>query len=306
MNKFLLSLSAVLLLAFSLQQASAQTPIDNSNNKPVNAVQQAIMIVPFINKGQDYRTVYDGSKITQLAIDKLKEGFGTRQYHVVDFVTAYDNAQTDGLLTSLKSQDDIISTIARLSGADILIKVDVLPLRQGDLGHIATVRLIASDAATGVDYATVPCESPQNSTPDTTGLILRAISEVAHPAPVTNFFNMLQATFTDIIENGRQLKVVINFDKNSTKKFDSMIEGEPLSDVVNKWMQDSSYKNYYDPLSVTDIQMIITVKVPVKGANKRNYNPYDFMSAFSKFLRSKKLVVGQPALNAGAIRVNIN
>lgn len=305
MNKILFPLYILLLAAFTHQYASAQA-IDNSNNKPVNSHQQAIMIIPFISKGEDYRTVYDASKITQLCIDKLKEGFGNRQYHVVDFVTAYDNAQTDGLLTSLKSQDDIISTIARSSGADILIKVEALPLRQASLGHIATVRLIASDAATGVDYGTVPCESPQNSTPDTTGLILRAISEVAQPAPVINFFNMLQGTFTDIIEKGRQLKVVINFDKNSTKKFDSMIEGEPLSDVVNKWMQDNAYKNDYDPMSITDIQMIIAVKIPVKDKNGRNYNPYDFMSLFAKFLRSKKLNVGQPALNAGAIRVNIN
>jgi hypothetical protein len=305
MNKLLLSLSILLLVAIDRQHASAQA-IDNSTNKPVLTHQQAIMILPFINKGQEYRDVYDASKITQLAIDKLKEGFGNRQYHVVDFVTAYDNAQTDNLLTSLKSQDDIISTIARTSGADVLIKVDVLPLSHGDLGNIATVRLIASDAATGSDYGTVPCRSPQNSTPDTAGLILRALSETAQPADVIKFFNFLQGTFTDIREKGRQLKVVINFDKNSTKTFSSLIDNEPLSDVINKWMQDNAYKNDYDPMSVTDIQMICSVKVPIYGANNRNYNPYDFMSLFAKFLRSKKLNVGQPALNAGAIRVNIN
>lgn len=301
MNKILFT-----LLAFCLGGQLSFAQINNSSNQPVIANQQAIMIVPFINLGSQYRTVYDSSKITQLTIDKLKEGFGTRQYHVIDFVTAYDNAQTDGLLTSLKSQDDIISTIARNTGADIIIKVDVLPLRTGTMGRIATVRLIASDGATGVDYGTVPCESPQNSTPDSVGLILRAISEVAAPAPVTKFFNMLQQTFTDIIENGRQLKVVINFDRNSTKRFDTMVDGQPLSDLINQWMQDNAYKNQYDPTSVTEIQMICSVKVPVKGPNKRNYNPYDFMSLFARFLRSHHLNVGQPALNAGAIRVNIN
>jgi hypothetical protein len=306
MKKLLLSLSILLLVAFSCQYASAQQPINNSSNQAVMTHQEAIMILPFIIKGQEYRSVYDSLKMTQLVIDKLKEGFGNRQYHVVDFVTSYDNAQTDGLLTSLKSQDDIISTIARSSGADILIKVDVLPLSQGTMGHIATIRLIASDAATGVDYATVPCRSPQNSTPDTVGLFLRAISEEATPAPVLGFFNMLQTTFTDIIEKGRQLKVIINFDKNSTKHFDSMVDGQPLSDMINTWMQENAYKNDYDPMSVTDIQMICSVKVPVKDPKGHNYNPYDFMSLFAKFLRSKKLNVGQPALNAGAIRVNIN
>ena len=118
---------------------------------------------------------------------------------------------------------------------------------------------------------------------------------------------MLQASFTDILQRGRSLKIVFNIDRNSAKKFNTVVDGQPLSDLIDSWMKENAYKGYSKIQTVTEISMIFSeVKIPVKDSHGQNFSPYDFMSKLTRFMASKRLNVGQPYLNAGAINVNIN
>jgi hypothetical protein len=306
MKKYSYFVFALLLAAFTNPKADAQV-IDNNPNKDVSTVQLTIMIVPFRTEGQEYRTLYDHSKATQYAIDKLKEGFDEKGYQVIDFVTAYDNAVSDHVIQGITNQDDVLSAIARHANADIMITVDI-SLQKMDLGNKAVVRLNASDASTNYSYGTKVCE-PDNvfSTQDSLALIRRAMEDPGHPA-VPEFLAKLQNAFTGILQKGRSLKIVLGFGKNSMYTFSSkMPSGDMLSVAINNWMKTAAYKNYSQMQSTTNISMIYSdVRVPIKDSQGMNYSPFDFGSKITAFLTSNKLKVDQPFMKSGALYVTIN
>jgi predicted GTPase len=271
----------------------------------------SVMIVPFRKEGEEYRKLYDESKSVQIAIDKLKEGFDSKGFQVVDFVSAYDNAMTDATISGIKNQDDALSAIARNANTDILITVDVLPLMKTDLGNSVTIRLNAVDASTNYSYGTKVCASPSFNTHDSITLISRAISNsitsMQPTSALEDFLGKLQASFTSILQKGRPLKVVFGLGKNSMMSFSSTVDGQPLSVLINNWIKTTAYKNYSQMQSASDISMIYSdVRVPIKDNMGLNYSPFDFGSKITAYLAGKKLKVIQPYMKSGALYVTIN
>ena len=301
-----LRLMAILIASFTGVQEGRTQVVDNSANKDVNTVQLSVMIVPFRKEGQEYRQLYDNSKTMQYAIDKLKEGFDDRGYQVVDFVSAYDNAVTDGVIQGITNQDDALAVIARHSNSDILITVDVSQ-EQGDLGNKVYVRVNAMDASTNYAYGTKVCESPYFNTKDSMALVRRAMSDPDKPA-IPDFLNKLQTSFTSILQKGRPLKIVFGLGKNSMWNFSSKLpSGKTLSVAINDFIKSAAYKNYSQMQSASNISMVYSdVRVPVKDSQGLNYSPFDFGSKITAFLTGEKLKVDQPYMRSGALYVTIN
>jgi hypothetical protein len=294
----------------------AQTNQPNTNT---NQVLPKIMVIPFTKEGQDIRTVLEADFNKRLAIAKVKNGFDNRGYTTKDFIATLTQAKDDRIFTT-NTQTDIKSMLVQFSGADIYVTVDVHLVN----GQSAQVLLSAYDAATGAAYASVNCDSQEHPDVDVTTLINVALSV---PAPgsthddegsrwqhtvqvpcLDQFLNILQAKFNEVLTKGRAVKVNFNLDNNAGLNFNSKIQkanNKLLSDVVDDWLADNSFKNNYHLQGQSAAALFYDdVRIPVYDANGNNFNLKRFGRSLTEFLSSKG-VDAESSIKNGAIYITV-
>jgi hypothetical protein len=280
----------------------------------INAVQPKIMVIPYAKDGEDMRTVLEKDFNKRQAVAKVKNGFDKRGFTTKDFVATLKQAIDDKQFAGMV-QSDVKSAIVSLSGADIYVEVDI-NLVQSNQGNSARVLLSAYDAATASAYSSVTCDSRQRYTTDNGMLI-----DVALQTPTNNvrrdessgissampcldeFLDILQAKFTDIVNNGRPIKVDITIDAASARNFDSKIKSandKQLSDLIDDWMADNAYKNNFHSQGQTTSHLFYDeVRIPVQDANGRNYRLDLFARKLTDFLSTKGVAAKRSTKNGG-------
>lgn len=248
----------------------------------VNTVQPKIMVIPFTKEGEDIRTILEEDVNRRIAVTKIKEGFDGRGFTTVDLTAKLKAAKDNNIFTS-ESQTDIKSQIIQMSGADVYVQAEVSELKTVS-GNSATIILTAYEASTGNSLSNKVGESGKFYTDDFGKLASKAVENC-----VTDFLNVMQTKFTDIVFNGKSVIVDISFDANSTYKMSSEFGEDklPLSDQVELWMEKNAYKNNYHIQGTTDVKMIFDeVRIPLKDQiTNNNYNPNKFALEIFKFFK---------------------
>lgn len=282
---------------FALTFVNGQT----SQTKTVNTVQPKIIVIPFVKEGEDIRTILEADVNRRVAVTKVKEAFDNRNFTTVDFTAKLKSAMDDQLFTS-GSQTDIKSQLVEMSGADIYVEVEVPPMIVTNGGNSARLILTGYDVSTGNSLSNKVCESPKFYTSDYGALVTKGLSACAE-----DFLNTMQAKFSDIVENGRSIKVNFSLAEGSKYRFSTEIpsEGLPFSDVLEEWMSENSYKNNYHIQGTTELKMIFDdVKIPLKDESGKNYNPNKFALKIFQFLKSKGMTSTKDIKN-GTIFITI-
>ena len=289
-----------LLVIFTLSIAGIIfSPSLTYSQAKVNTVQPKIMVIPFTKEGEDIRTILEQDINRRVAISKVKEGFDNRGFTTVDFTAKLKQAIDDKLFNS-DAQSDFKSDLVEMSGADIYVEVEVPEMISTSGGNSARLILQAYDASTGNSLANKVCESPKFNTSDYGALVTRALTRETNDNAIDkknsscleDLLNTIQIKFTDIVENGRSVKINFALNAGSRTKFSTEIKPDalPLSDVVETWMADNSVKNNYHLQGTTDVKMFFDdVRIPLKDDNGRNYNPNKFALKIFQFLKSKNL-----------------
>ncbi|MEO6499899.1 MAG: DUF6175 family protein [Mucilaginibacter sp.] len=299
-------LFVLLLLAVATKTTCAQTPEASKN---VNVVQPKIMVIPFVKEGQDIRTVLDADFNKRLAVAKVKNGFDMRGFTTKDFMATVKQATDAGILLT-GVQSDIKSQLIEFSGADIFVEVDINLTNSGNAGS-AMVLLSAYDAATASAYATATCDSRERYNTDAATLINVALSV---PAPaiaggaavkdrlpcIEDFLNILQTKFTDIVNNGRPVKVDFSLTADIERNFESPVGSSQLSDVIDDWMAEHSFKNNYHLMGSTATRLFYDeVRIPLYDTNGRNYKLNKFGQQMAQFLQTKGITASRTVKNGG-------
>jgi len=294
-------LFAFVILTGLCKIASAQ------NTPVVNTVQPVIMVIPYAKDGEDMRTLLENDFNKRLAIAKVKNAFDSRGFTTRDFVATLKQAIDNKLFTS-NAQSDVKSQLVELSGADIYVEVDI-HMVPTEKGKQAMVLLSAYDAATASAYATVTCDSRERYGSDDATLINVAISipspkpGVALSSPIAcsdEFLNILQAKFTDIVNNGRPIKVDFSLAPEAAHTFDSAIQGVQLSDAIEDFMAANAFKNDVHSQGSTSTRLFFdVVKIPVRDINSRNYPLSAFARKITGFLQTKGITAKRSIKNGG-------
>ncbi len=280
----------------------------------VNTVQPSIMVIPFTKENEDIRTVLESDFNRRVAISKVKEGFDNRGFTTFDFSAKLKAALDDKLFTS-ENQSDIKSALVEMSGADIFVEVEVPEMIQTAGGNSARIILQAFDASTGASLSNKTCESPKFNTTDYGALITRAISKSSSTSQpdkalspcLEDFLNVMQIKFTDIVENGRGVKVNFSIAQGSKYKFSTEIKPDaiPFSDLLETWMGDNAVKNNYHIQGTTDVKIFFDeVRIPLKDDNGKNYSPSKFALKIYQFLKTKTINCSKQIKN-GTIYITI-
>lgn len=255
---------------------------DTGRVRQIVTVQPKIMIIPYTKEGEDLRTLLENDENKRIAVAKIKDSFDSRGFTTVDFVAKLKAAEDNKVFTS-DNQTDIKSQLIDISGADVYVQAEVI-IGKSSTGNSVKIILTAYEASTGNSLANKVGESGKFYTEDFNKLTSKAVENC-----VEGFLNVMQAKFTEMLNNGKSVIVNLSFDAGSPNKMSSEIGsgGLPLSDEIESWIGKNAFKNNYHIQGTTDYKMIFDdVKIPLKDqATGTNYNPNKFALELFKFLK---------------------
>lgn len=254
----------------------------NVVSRETSTVQPKIMVVPYTKKGEDIRTLLEEDVNKRIVITKIKEAFDSRDFTTVDF-TAKLKASGDNAIFTTDNESDLKSLIIQMSGADVYVEAEVNVLISSS-GNSVKIIITGYETSTGNSLANKVGESGKFYTDDIGKLAAKAIESC-----VDDFLNVMQNKFTDVVNNGKSIIVNFGFAENSDYNMSSSIgnQGLQLSDELELWMEQNSFKNNYHIQGTTDKQMIFDdIRIPLKDpVTGNNYNPNKFALEIFKFMR---------------------
>lgn len=244
-----------------------------------------IIVIPFNKEGQEMRQVYEADSLShvRVAIAKVKSAFDTAQIKTIDLHPILKNIANDRIIvhnqqTSLKGQ------ILQQAAADIYIEVEAKIVKT-NRGNSVTVILNAYDAFSGQSISNGLGHSPKFYTEN-----YERLSEKALDKFLKNFLQNTKIAFDDLSKNGRSITLNIGLAEETDMDLDTEVgkEGDLLSDVIEKWLEENALKSQFNIQGITATQMIVNeVKIPkLDKANNKNYSPSKFAKAFYKHLKS--------------------
>lgn len=282
---------------------SSNCLVAQNNVEPVKKtnIQPTIMVIPFTRSGIDLREAFENNELVRIAITKVKESFDQRGVNTIDLrAKLKQTSNTAALQSDQKSniKDEVINN----SGADVYIEVEANP-NYTNSGNSVTLILTAYDAFSGESYANKINNSAKFYTSNFEKLI-----EKSAEAEVPNLLNTIQEKFNDVIENGRSIVIKVGVNETSKLKMNTEVdkEGSLLSDIIEDYITDKSFKGKYHMQGSSDNQITFDlVKVPLKDENGNNFRVSKFASDFRKFLRSKDIQCTQ-VINGNSLVFTIN
>lgn len=254
----------------------------------VNTIQPTIIVIPHTFTGQDIRQTIEGENGFNIrtALSRIKESFDVRGFTTYDFISTVKRMETDNLFNA-QTQKSFKEDIAKNSGADIYIDVELVVDRSEPNGTELKLILEAFETATGRSLVNKIAASGRFHTNDINKLVLIAIDKIKD-----EFMNTLQMKFTDIVNNGRSIKIEFVLAQGSKVNFDMEVgkDGDLLNEVIMDFMAANAFKNQYrKSVSTSKIIVYEDVRIPIKKENNQNYAIEEFGRTLRKFLTNLHL-----------------
>lgn len=279
MQKTLSSLALALWSTFAVPLAAQKT----EPTAPAKAtVQPTIMVIPFTRDKEDIRRVLDADVNRRIAITKVKEAFDNRGFTTVDFVAKLKETESRQVFTS-DNLTDVKTQLIEFAGADVYVEVEA-SLQRSESGNSAQVILTAYEASTANSLSNKVGFSGKFYTEDFGKLTAKATESV-----IEDFLNVMNAKFSEIVENGRFVAVEFSIASDSELRMSTETEQEglPLSDALESWMGTAALKGYYHIQGTSDLKMVFDqVRIPLKDANGVTYSTNKFALEIFKFCKT--------------------
>ena len=290
MKKYILSIILLSNVIFAFSQAKKPTlMILPSDNWCV----QRYFITEFDNQGTkmkvpNYKQAFQEdaeigqviSKIGSLMIDRgfpLKDA--EQEIKNLEQQSAED-AMTASTSSSASLAESPLDKLKKRAKADIIIQI-TWSLNKVVEGRSVNFTLEAFDAYTSKRIAaSTGTGSPSVNDP---------IPVLLQNAVYTNidlFVSQLQAHFTDMFENGREITVRIKRWQNWSSNLETEFAGKELSDVINDWFQKVTVKGKFNASDVTENMILLEqVRIPVFDTQGKALDARLFLRDLQKYLK---------------------
>lgn len=221
------------------------------------------------------------SKIGSLMIDKgfpLKDA--EQELKAIEARTAEDNMTTSTASGSSISESPL-DKLKNKAKADIIIQI-WWKVNKTDQGKSVSFILEAFDAYTSKRIAS----STGNGTPSNTEIV-PVLLQNAILANIDPFAAQLQAHFDDMFLNGREILLTVKKFDSWDKNFETEIEGNEISDLINKWMQGNSVKGRFNMSDATENKIKFEqVRIPLYDKNNQALDARQFAKGLQKYLKA--------------------
>lgn len=266
----------------------------------VSTIQPDIIIVPYVKQGQDLRETIENDFNKRKAISLIKEEFLNRGFQTIDFIAKFKAEQTTSQM-SRDAQESLKNQIISNSGADILVTVE-FNVSRGSRGNSVSLILSAQDVYSGSNMGEKSPSSPQFNTSDYTKLIQKAMEDPEDG--VEAFLVLINESFGRIVENGRDINLVIRLDKDCPFKFSDDIDDDfnTLKSVIKEWGMKAAHKGYAKPgpSSPTSFEFQ-PIRVPVRDEDGNNYNVDNLIKDLRRTLKKNYNIKTQTDSDAAGV-----
>lgn len=221
------------------------------------------------------------SKIGSLVIDRgfpLKDA--EQELKNIEARSAEDNMTTSTASGSSISESPL-DKLKNKAKADIIIQI-WWKVNKTEQGKSVSFVLEAFDAYTSKRIAS----STGNGTPNNTDIV-PVLLQNAILANIDPFAAQLQAHFDDMFANGREILVTIKKWDSWNKNLETEINGEELSDHINKWMQDNTVKGKFNMSDAAENKIRFEqVRISLYDKNNQAMDARMFARGLQKFLKA--------------------
>lgn len=222
------------------------------------------------------------SKIGSLMVDK---GFPLKdveqELKAIEARTAEDN-MTSSTASGASISESPLDKLKNKAKADIIIQI-WWKVNKTDNGKVISFVLEAFDAYTSKRIAS----STGNGAPNNTDIV-PVLLQNAILANIDPFAAQLQSHFDDMFNNGREILVTIKKWNSWDKNLETEINGEEISEHINKWMQGNTVKGRFNMSDATENKISFEqVRIPLYDSNNQAMDARMFAKGLQKYLKAE-------------------
>lgn len=101
------------------------------------------------------------------------------------------------------------------------------------------------------------------------------------------FLGDLQNHFNDMLTNGREILITLKRWDNWDKNFETEVNGEELTDYINKWMNENTVSKRFNRTEATENLIIFEqVRIPLYDKNNNPIDAREFAKGLQKYLKA--------------------
>jgi hypothetical protein len=101
------------------------------------------------------------------------------------------------------------------------------------------------------------------------------------------FLGDLQNHFNDMLTNGREILITLKKWNNWENDFETEINGEELTDYINKWMNENTVNKRFNRTEATENLIIFEqVRIPIYDKDNNPMDAREFAKGLQKYLKS--------------------
>ena len=220
------------------------------------------------------------SKVSSLMVDK---GFPLKDVEQ-ELKNIESRTAEDNMTTSTSSGSSIaespLDKLKNQAKADILIQI-WWKVNKTEQGKSVSFVLEAFDAYTSKLIAS----STGNGTPSDKEIV-PVLLEKAILANIDPFVAQLQSHFDDMFNNGREILVTVKRWDSWNKNFETEINGEEITDFINKWMKNNTVKGRFNMSDATENKIRFEqVRIPLYDSNNQAIDARQFAKSLQKYLK---------------------
>ena len=221
-------------------------------------------------------------------MSKLNELMAERGFKLINLETALKSMKSDmaedALLTSKSGSgvsENAIDRLKQVAKADIIMQITWTINQQGPKRSI-TFNLQGLDAYTDKQVAGASGTGQQSFSAELPVLLEEAV--LTH---IDNFNSQLQAHFSDLFENGREITIRIKKFDSWENDLESEYDGEELSSIIEDWVSKNTVKGRFSTSVSTENKMVLTqVRIPLYDTNGKAIDAKGFCKGLQKFLKN--------------------
>ncbi|MFZ4798736.1 MAG: DUF6175 family protein, partial [Bacteroidia bacterium] len=222
------------------------------------------------------------SKIGSLMIDRgfpLKDA--EQELKSIEARSAEDNMTSSNKSGSSISESPL-DKLKNKAKADIIIQI-WWKVNKTESGKSVSFVLEAFDAYTSKRIAS----STGNGTPNNIDIV-PVLLQNAILANIDPFTAQLQSHFDDMFTNGREIILTVKKWNSWDNNLETEINGEEITDHLNKWMQKNTIKGKFNMSDATEnINKFEQVRIPLYDANNNAIDARQFAKGLQKYLKAE-------------------
>ena len=255
-----------------------------------------------IEKVPDYKAAVSTAKQLNAVISKINNLMADRGFPLKDLQQTLKAVNTDAaedaLITSKGGNSVAESPLDRLrrrAKPDIIMELDWTVNKMGPKSSV-TYNLRALDA-----YSNKQIAGSEGTGKGSFSAELPVLLEEAVQDHMDEFCQRLQAHFDDMMQNGREVSLIMKvFNNGSGLDFEKEYGDEELNEVIDNWLSDNCVNHRFNKSDGTETTIVYDqVRIPLYKENGQAMDTYAFARNLARFFKAAPYNIPIKTVNKG-------